>query len=95
MMMMRNPDHIRHSLQVLLAHAAYLSPGEASSLRVRDLVARVEGSNTGLRWWSVVVAPSELGVPSKTLTFDDTIVLDHPTYLGELLRRYASARVYL
>ena len=60
------------SLYLLLAFVAYLRPGEVSRLRVCDLVAPVGTVKT----WSLVLHPFEIGVPSKTAEFDETILFD-------------------
>ncbi|OLP86116.1 Gag-Pro-Pol polyprotein [Symbiodinium microadriaticum] len=59
-------------LYLLLAFVAYLRPGEVSRLRVCDLVAPVGTVKT----WSLVLHPFEIGVPSKTAEFDETILFD-------------------
>ena len=64
------------ALYVLLAFHAYLRPGEASALKAREVLSPLSGTTGALGFWSVMVAPSEDLVPSKTKTFDDTIVLD-------------------
>ena len=45
-----------------------------------------------LRVWSVVIAPEEDLVCSKTQTFDDTVLLDVPAFLGPMLGELAAGR---
>ncbi|CAE7388291.1 unnamed protein product [Symbiodinium sp. CCMP2592] len=59
-------------LFMLLCFVAYLRPGEATRLRVMDLV-RPLGS---LAVWSLILHPAEVGVPSKTSEFDETVTID-------------------
>ena len=51
---------------------------------MKDLVPPA-GTNDGLQHWTLIVAPQELLEPSKTYTYDDSIVLDHPPFLPLLL----------
>eukprot|EP00439_Symbiodinium_sp_Y106_P031171 s2233_g3.t1 len=60
------------ALFMLLCFVAHLRPGEATRLRVMVLV-RPLGS---LAVWSLILHPAELGVPSKTSEFDETVTID-------------------
>ena len=57
-------------------YCLYLRPSEGLRLRMKDVIAPVQGKGSCYRWWSFVLHPIELGVPSKTQEFDETLVLD-------------------
>ncbi|CAK0837412.1 unnamed protein product [Prorocentrum cordatum] len=85
------------ALMVLMSWVAYLRPGEARGLKVKDLVAPVgrkrrRGQQSALDHWSIVVAPQEDYVVSKTGTFDDAIALDSPSWAGPALEKAAGRR---
>jgi len=58
---------------VLIGLPAYLRPSENMRLRRKDLVAPASGVT---RHWALLVAPEEVGVPTKLNTMDDSILLD-------------------
>ena len=70
----------------------YLRPGEAVKIRVADLGRPMGGHQKGLELFSVTVAPQEVGVPSKTFSFDDTVIVDKPAWLGPMLGELAERR---
>lgn len=76
------------ALMVLLLHVCYLRPGEARQLRVEDLLAPGVQSKA----WAVVIAPQSRGEVSKTLTSDDTIFIDWPSWVGALLSELKQGR---
>ena len=85
------------ALLVLTSWVAYLRPGEARALKVKDLVApapqkRRHGQGAAFGDWALVVAPQEDYALGKTGTFDDTIALDTPKWLGPALKKAASRR---
>jgi integrase len=65
-----------HSMAVfvLLSVECYLRPSEALRLRKKDLVAPSAFSTC----WGLVLNPEEVGDPSKTLEFDDSLLIDSP-----------------
>lgn len=63
----------------------YLRPGELVNLRCQDLGLPMAGLQTGLGLHTLTIAPVERGNPSKTQTFDDTVIVDSPPWLGEIL----------
>jgi len=67
---------------VLVAFVGYLRPSEARNLRVADLFKPAKGRNPGLQFWVLNVADFEAQIPTKTLTYDESIVLDLPEWLG-------------
>jgi len=77
---------------VLVASGGYLRPSEARNLRVADLFKPAKGRNPGLQFWVLNVADFEAQVPTKTLTYDESIVLDSPDWLGPILAPTAQGR---
>ena len=63
----------------------YLRPGEIVHVQCRDLGIPLKGVQTGLGIHTLTIAPSERGELSKTQTFDDTVIVDQPGWLGALL----------
>ena len=59
-------------MALLLMFDCYLRPYELLRLRVKDLVAPAGDHH----WWCVVTCPREAMKPSKTNTFDDSVLLD-------------------
>ena len=51
--------------------------------RVEDLLPLVRGrTSEGLKLWSAASMPLDRDTMPKLMTFDDTVVLDHPRWLG-------------
>ena len=73
---------------LLLMFDLYLRPSEAMGLRSADVGPPVKRGEGKLRHWSFTIRPWRLGVPSKTGTFDDTVVLDREDrlFLGPHIR---------
>lgn len=69
---------LQEALMMLFCFALYLRPGEVSKLRIMDLVPPVPRANQSSCHWSVVLHPLEVGVPSKTAEFDETVSFDLP-----------------
>ena len=69
---------LQEALMMLFCFALYLRPGEVSKLRIMDLVPPVPRANQSSCHWSVVLHPMEVGVPSKTAEFDETVSFDLP-----------------
>ena len=66
------------ALGMIMQFSAYLRPGELSDLRVMDLVPPPRQYTKGKSHWSLLVNAEEVGVPTKTNTFDDSVILDSP-----------------
>ena len=79
------------ALAVLLMFDCYLRPHECLSLRVCDVLK----PTTGFPFTTLMIAPWEVGVPSKTRTFDDCVRLDScdRSDVDHLLLYYLKSRV--
>ena len=67
---------------IALSYVAYLRPGELATLRVRNLVVpNRPGTKGATGRFSLVIREEESGIPSKTHTFDDSVILDRPDLL--------------
>ena len=66
-------------LALLLMFEMYLRPGEITKLRAVDLVPPVKKSQVH-KFFTVVVAPAEVGDPTKTGEFDNALHLDLPRH---------------
>ena len=73
------------ALLVVTSCYMYLRPGEARSIKVKDLADPSVCMPALNPWPSVILCPFEDLEPSKTLTYDDTISCGHPPWLGRLL----------
>jgi len=69
----------------------YLRPHEAIGVLKGDVGLPLGGNQPGLELVSVTIAPSERLKLSKTQTFDDTIMVDEPPWLGKLIARMAQS----
>ncbi|CAK0846614.1 unnamed protein product [Prorocentrum cordatum] len=56
----------------------YLRPGELLAMKAFQLVPPAAGLQGGFRWWTLLLHPEELLVPSKTGELDDSLPLDAP-----------------
>ena len=80
----------RHSvaLEECLRFYGYLRPSKSRRLRVGDVLPPgPENSSV-----TVLLAPREFGVPTKTELFDEGVIIDHPSWLGPLLLTLAQGR---
>ena len=81
---------------VVLTTASYLRPGEALRLRAGAVIPPQLGVAALHSHWSVVLHPSdgEEARPSKTLEFDETVILDQElhSFIGPALGRLAQSR---
>ena len=66
------------TLGMIMQFSAYLKPGECSSLRIMDLVPPARRYTKGKSHCSLLVKAEEVGVPTKTNTFEDSVILDSP-----------------
>ena len=78
------------ALYVEAVFSGSFRPGELLRAKVGDLVKPGVSEDAALRVWSLIVAPEERLQPSKTQTFDDTVIFDHPVWLGEVLGSWAA-----
>ena len=60
---------------------AYLRPSELLMAQVQDVGLPIPSQDLGQV--TLRVAPLEGGVPAKTGTYDDTVVVDEPVWLGQ------------
>lgn len=78
---------------VLVMFLAYLRPGEARRLQKGHIVGPARGRcKSGLSVPSIIVAPFEALRPSKTQTFDDTILIDGPTWQQRAVMRLTAGK---
>lgn len=77
---------------MLTAHFGYFRPGEVFNFLKEDLVAPTRGARPAPSAPILVVAPEERLVKSKTQTFDGSVRMDHPPWLGALLVKLRASR---
>lgn len=72
------------ALVLLLNFFLYLRPTEYRGLRVGDVVKPLKRGRGAYKWWSFLLHPTELGVPSKTEQWDESLTLDlaYQQFLG-------------
>ena len=63
----------------------YLRPGECDRLRVRHLIPPVPHPDPRYAWWGLLLHPLEEVIAGKTGLFDESILLDHDPWIGELM----------
>jgi len=73
------------ALAVFTSCQCYLRPGEAVAVQCKDVGLPMLAAQSGLECFTLTIAPSERGVASKVQTFDDTIIVDKPDWLGVIL----------
>lgn len=82
-----------HKLEVCLAlqlmFLLYLRPGEVFAIRVQDVVQPIRRAGKAYKHFSVLLHPSEQGIPSKTRQWDEMLSLDlpHMTFLGPAMNK--------
>ncbi|CAE8620312.1 unnamed protein product [Polarella glacialis] len=84
--------HPRNARSVLCQFYGYLRPGECRKLKVKDLVIPAGGMSKSMNNYAVIIAPFEDLQPSKTQTFDDTVIFDYPVWLGKEFQKLATGR---
>ena len=89
---MKARNHAESALAVITSQRGYSRPGERRKILVKDLVAPAGGEGVGLNSWSIIVALEEDLVLSKTQTFDDTVLMDYPLWLGPALGALAKGK---
>ena len=100
------PKPIKSAIVMLLLAAGYrfeatyveatyvgmTRPGELAKALARDLVRPGQGRGAVLACYSITIAPQERLAPSKTQTFDDTVIFQDPSWIGPELAALASRR---
>lgn len=83
-------QRVEIGLVLLLSFFLYLRPMEAFRLRVKDIVKPVKRGGSSYGHYSFLLHPMEMGVPSKTLQWDEALVLDldHQKFLGPALNKW-------
>ena len=78
------------AMHMLLMFCLYLRPTEALRVRPVDIVAPVKGGGRGYQDYTVVLHPLEIGTPSKTQEFDESLTLDLTYHqgVGHALKSY-------
>ena len=77
--------HVQMAVWICVGLSAYLRPGENMALRKCDAVRPALGMTNH---WSVIIAPSDVGLPSKTGDTDDSVILDSDwivPWIGDVL----------
>lgn len=79
---------------VLLCFFTYFRPSEPFKLRAKDVIPPCLGAGPGHELWALTLHPLEVGEPSKTSEYDESILLDHPSshFLGPLLHTLGRQR---
>ena len=78
--------HWLMAAMVVIIFVCYLRPGEALKARKEDIVKPTGGLNPGLQVFGLIVAPQERpSEPSKTRQWDDTISLEWPAWIKDLV----------
>ena len=90
---MRERKQVTMAVCVLLRFRALFRPSEAAGLAVGDVIQPVAGEGV-LGQWSLLLAPFERGVSTKTQHFDEAISLadSRAPWLGPLLGRLKARR---
>ena len=84
--------YMEEAMYTMTTFVGCMRPGEPLKARIDDLVKPSRNKGGPLKHWSITLAPHELGVSTKTQSFDDTIMLDHPEYFGDLLGAHVQGR---
>lgn len=81
-------------LHMLLMFCLYLRPSEALRLRASDIVAPAHNRKKAYQHWTVVLNPQEVGIPSKTFEFDESLQLDLPYHanVGIALAKFMKSK---
>ena len=80
------------AIYVEATYVAMTRPGELAKALARDLVLPGRGRGSLLGCHSITIAPRERLAPSKTQTFDDTVIFQDPAWIGPELQALASRR---
>ena len=79
------------AVMLLLIFDTYARPSAITRMRTEDLLAPVRA--TGLQRWALLLSPQERELPTKTGTFDETVVVSGlDVNLSECMRRLKSSR---
>ena len=90
----RSPAAREMALAIILSFSAYLRPGELLRLRPVDVVPPTGPKGSPLDVTAIIISPMERLEPSKTNTYDDTILLDSIDFpnLGTMITDLARRR---
>eukprot|EP00438_Fugacium_kawagutii_P028256 Skav200691 [mRNA] locus=scaffold6391:1205:6504:+ [translate_table: standard] len=77
-------------LSIMMMFMLYLRPAEPFRLRVQDIVKPVGKKHRTYKHFAVLLHPNEVGVPSKTLQYDEMLTLDlkYHKFLGPSLVKH-------
>lgn len=70
--------HRRIAIGAWMSMEGYLRPGEGVGAWVSDLCPPIHGAGPGASHWSLLLHPIERATPSKTGSYDDTVLFDMP-----------------
>eukprot|EP00438_Fugacium_kawagutii_P005727 Skav230031 [mRNA] locus=scaffold261:317606:318451:- [translate_table: standard] len=81
-----------YAAAVMLSFDTYIRPGKICDLRRHNVVAPPKGVSRRYHHWTLLLHPQELGEPSKTGQFNDSLVvgLKDREWVGTLLGRLYS-----
>lgn len=80
------------ALKVMTDFDCYLRPGEGMDILGKHVVKPLRNAGRQFQRYSLVIRDQEEGVPDKTGTFDNTLLLDNPltkNWLGPALEKLA------
>jgi len=82
------------ALRNCLDFSGYFRPSESQGLRTQDLIVPADVSATQMQKHVVIISAFEKGVPTKTGSYDETIILDDERcqVLGPLLEEMVQER---
>ena len=80
------------AIAVFAGTKMYLRPGEMIGAAVLDLGLPIVCTQKGLEFHTLTIAPYDGGRSSKTQTFDDTVVVDEPVWLGPVLEHISRGK---
>ena len=85
-------DSPHGALAVFAGAKLYLRLGELVNAQCEDLGVPQRGFQKGIEKFTLTIAPQSRGKQSKIATYDDTVVVDEPAWLGELLGELQAGR---
>ena len=86
-------NDILTALAFLLQFRTYVRPGVFDAMTVSQLVPPVKTGDAPFSLWGLILYPSEVGIPGKTGTFDDAVLLDSELWLDPFLNLLIANRV--
>lgn len=82
------------ALAVVLGFDTYIRPGKVCALSHRNIIPPAKGLNLKYAKWTILLHPQELKEPSKTGSFNDSLIVSQPgrewvgTVLGKLYTQF-------